>query len=127
MFVQAQNDYDLEPSRSLAKELEVGGEARVNVCRVNNNPEVISGPCFLPPGMSLTIVEADLTQGGVFTAILFVDNAPAGEILMRFFVSDASPQGFLGHAVDIIVRISGTSASGAATRPEDIRGGLIHG
>ena len=77
--------------------------------------------------MTMTIIETDLTDDDRFSAILVMDNAPAGEITMSFGVRDAAGHFSVGTSEALTVSITGTSAPGAATRREDIRGGLIHG
>lgn len=105
----------------------VGGKAEVSIHTVNGNGSRSNGVPVTPPGMSLTIVETDLTNGDRFTAILSMDNASAGDISMTFAVADAAGNRGVTGIESFDVRISGTSAPGAATRPDDIRGGLIHG
>jgi len=101
----------------------VGGEGEAAIHEVNG---VRSAPTTGLPTMRLTIIGSDLSPDGVFTAILFIDNAPAGEIEMTFAVSDAAGHLSIRTLKGFTLRVSGTSAPGAATRPEEIRGGLTH-
>jgi hypothetical protein len=113
----------------------IGGTASVSIKCVDRPPDgSIRGPnctlngTFEPPGFRLSITASDLTNSDRFTAILVVENAPAGGLEMFFEVTDAAGHaGTFASFKSFILSISGPTAPGAATRPEDIRGGLMHG
>jgi hypothetical protein len=99
----------------------IGGTAEVGVHHVNDNWVHVDFP-----ELRMTIVESDLA-GERYSAILVVDNAPAGEIGMTFGVRDAAGNVSFGSTTSFHLRISGRTAPGSATRPEELQAALIHG
>ena len=97
----------------------VGGTARVTVHGVNDNEVHVDFP-----EVTMTIVPTDLA-GDRLTAILVVENAPAGEMSLLFTVQDAAGNSSFGGG-SFTVQISGRSAPGSATRPDEVRGALVH-
>jgi hypothetical protein len=73
----------------------------------------------------MVIVESDFT-GDRLSAILVLNNAPAGEISLYFQVTDLAGNSSISEG-SFDVRISGRSAPGSVTRPEELRGALLHG
>jgi hypothetical protein len=100
----------------------IGGTASVEVLAINDDEVPFGAP---ESKVSMVIVESDFT-GDRLSAILVLNNAPAGEISLYFQVTDLAGNSSISEG-SFDVRISGRSAPGSVTRPEELRGALLHG